>query len=378
MMINFFFDSIDTIISFPRPGRLSDHFNSRFRSLDIDEDTVNSVLNRYGIDLHGKPKNLANTRRNTNIIISTPEGKKVLKKYRPDWQQSTIKFEHSILIQLARENFAAPRLVSLPNGRTWLNFQGQNYCVFEFIEGKNYSSSFLVRPHRVRMMATSGRTLAALHKRLAGFQPRGQHHLGFNGFDQDRLRDIPWFGSKIEELVALSKNIFQPEDREQANFLIRSSEDFFQEMVELNKILNDATLPRIIIHGDYGLHNLIYTDLDHAIPVDYELARIEWRMSDLVSVISKFRYKDGSYDFESITRFMHAYQHEYPIDETEWELFPQVWKYYKLMKTVQYWISYFETNGPVRKLYSSRKELERSNWALENPSRLKEFKVDHR
>jgi Ser/Thr protein kinase RdoA (MazF antagonist) len=92
-------------------------------------------------------------------------------------------------------------------------------------------------------------------------------------------------------------------------------------------------------------------------------------------VISKFRYKDGSYDFESITHFLHAYQRENPIDREEWALFPLVWKYYKLRKAVQYWISYFETNGPIRKLRSSRDEVEHSNWALRNPNIVSEFKV---
>jgi hypothetical protein len=44
------------------------------------------------------------------------------------------------------------------------------------------------------------------------------------------------------------------------------------------------------------------------------------------------------------------------------------------MKAVQYWGSYFETNGPVRKLDSARDEVKQSTWALENPGRLAEFK----
>lgn len=368
-------NSFKPIIFFPRPGRLSDHLNSRLRSLDIDQELVDAVLTQYGFDLTRKPKNLPNTRRNTNLIIETNQGRMVLKKYRPDWLASTIEFEHSILRKLAEMNFSAPRLIPLPDGNTWLNIDGQNYCVFDFIPGRNYSSSFLVRPHRVRMMATSGRTLALLHRQLQGFQPDGQHHLGFVGYDQDRLRDVSWHAGKIEELAGRSSKITIPEDQEQANWLIRNSPELYQTMVELDDVLQNAHLPRLIIHGDYGLHNLIYTNLDHAIPVDYELARLEWRMSDLVSVISKFRYKDGSYDFESITRFLHAYQHEFPIPQEEWQFFPLVWKFYRLMKAVQYWISYFETNGPVRKLYSSRHEFEHSNWALEHPEKLAQFKV---
>jgi len=374
-MLNIPFLTSKTILSFPRPGRLSDHINSRIRSLDIDQQTVEALLSQYGLKLSGRAKNLPNARRNTNLIIETNQGRKIFKQYRKDWKYSTIQFEHSILQELERVNFPAPRLVSMPEGQTWVSTDNQNFCMFDFIDGKNYSSSFLVRPHRVRMMGTSGRTLAALHKQLVGFQPKGQHHLGFTGYNQDRLRDIPWHARKIEELFSLSLQISEPEDRQYADWLVQNRQHLYQELFDLDKTLKNVQLPRIIIHGDYGLHNLIYSDLDHAVPVDYELARIEWRMSDLVSVISKFRYKDGSYDYESIIQFLHAYQHEFPIDDAEWQYFPLIWKYYKLMKGVQYWISYFETSGPVRKLRDSRKEIEYSNWAIENPQWLQKFRV---
>lgn len=373
-MVNIPFLSSKRITSFPRPGRLKAHFSSRARSLDIDREIINYLLSQYEIELAGKSKNLPNARRNTNLVIDTVHGKKILKNYRPDWKASTIEFEHSILEQLRKTNFPAPRLVPLKNGNTWLSVEGMNYCLFDFIQGKNYSSSYLFRPHRVRMMATSGRMLASLHKQLIGFQPTGQHHLGFKSLEKDRIRNIPWISEKIKELVRDSRQISEEEDKRAAEWLIRHSDELFDNLVLLDEKLTAANLTPIIIHGDYGLHNLIYTDVDHAVPVDYELSRIEWRMSDLVSVLGKFRYKGGRYDFESITQFLHAYQKEYAITPQEWDLFPDIWKYYKLRKAVQYWISYFETSGPVRKLRSSRKEIERSDWAMENPARLSDFR----
>jgi Ser/Thr protein kinase RdoA (MazF antagonist) len=223
-----------TILSFPRPGRLSDHINSRIRSLDIDQETVEALLCQFGLKLSGRAKNLPNARRNTNLIIETNQGRKIFKKYRKDWKHSTIEFEHSILKELERVKFPAPRLVSLPDGQTWVSSDKQNFCMFDFIDGKNYSSSFLVRPHRVRMMGTSGRTLAALHKQLVGFQPKGQHHLGFTGFDQDRLRDIPWHAKKIEELCSLSSQISEPEDRRYADWLVQNSKKIYQELFDLD------------------------------------------------------------------------------------------------------------------------------------------------
>lgn len=366
--------SFNKIISFPRPGRLKDELKSRTRSLDIDHEIIDYFLTQYDLKLIGKSINLPNARRNTNLIIETTSGKKVLKNYRSDWNISTINFEHSILQKLKSLDFASPRLVPLKDGNTWITVNGLNYCMFDFIQGRNYSSSFLLRSHRIRMMATAGRTLASLHRQLIGFQPDGLHHLGFKSLDQERFRNLSWNAQKIEELVQLSIKIKKPEDKQHAEWLIRNSNEVFHNLVALDQTLEGAGLPRLIIHGDYGLHNLIYTNADHAVPVDFELARIEWRMSDLVSVISKFRYKDGSYDFESIVRFLHAYQIEFPISANEWEVFPFVWKFYKLMKSIQYWISYFETNGPVRKLRSARDEIEYADWAMANPNRVSEFR----
>lgn len=362
------------IIALPRPGRVSDFLNSCFRPLDIQLDTVKSVLSSYGFALVAAPQNLPNTRRNRNLIVNTSRGRKILKQYRPDWRTSTIAFEHSILGRLADLDFPAPRLLSTQDGHTWLKLDTHNYCMFEFIKGSNYSSSFLVRPHRVRMMATSGSTLARLHRQLAGFLPVGQHHLGYKNYTGDRHRDLQWHIQKVDELTAKSQNLGNPEDITQANWLIAHSDQLLNEMGWLDEILGKAALPRLIIHGDYGLHNLIYQSQDTAIPVDYELSRLEWRLSDLVSVVSKFRYKDGSYDFESITRFMQAYQAEYPIVDEEWRHFPLVWKFYKLMKAVQYWLSYFETNGPVRKLFSARDEIGQASWALDHPKQLAAFR----
>lgn len=364
------------VIAVPRPGRILDTINSRLRSPDIDLETITEVLSRYGLRLTASPRNLTNTRRNWNLIVRTPAGIRILKRYRPDWRTSTIAFEHSVLGRLAETGFPAPRLVGTMAGYTWVNVASDSYCIFEFINGRNYSSSFLIRPHRVRMMRTAGTTLARLHKELAGFLPEGEHHIGYADYTGDRHRDMAWHERKVRRLSDRSEGLSVQEDCAHARWLVRHADQLLEEMANLDDRLRQAPLPRIIIHGDYGLHNLIYQGLGSAVPVDFELSRLEWRLSDLVSVVSKFRYKDGSYDSESINGFLHAYQVEFSIPEDEWRHFPLVWKFYKLMKAVQYWSSYFETDGPARKLISARDEIERAPWALEHPRRVEGFRGD--
>lgn len=361
-------------IFIPRPARLTAHINSRLRPADIEPQTVHAVLVQYGLNLTAPSQNMPNARRNHNLIVRTNEGHKVLKLYRSDWLTDTIAYEHSILQYLAEMNSPAPRLLSTITGETCVNLGGQNYCMFEFVKGVNYSSTFLFRPHRMKLMRTAGQTLAKLHRHLLGFPPKGSHHLGFVSREGERLRDVKWHTQKISEF----KERTQPLSDPNAKWLIAHSEKTLYEINDLSEILKDAYLPRTIIHGDFGLHNIIFQGADHATPMDFELARLEWRLSDLVSCISKLRNRKGEYDMDSVAELLTAYQHEFPIGDEEWQSFPLVWKYYKLAKAVQYWSSYFETNGPAHKLSLARDAVDQSTWLSDNPLNIVELRFRKR
>lgn len=361
-------------IYIPRPARLTAHINSRIRPADIEPRTVQTVLARYGLEQTAPPQNMPNARRNRNLIVRTRAGRKVLKLYRNDWRADTIAYEHSILQYLAEMNSPAPRLLSTITDETCVNIGGQNYCMFEFIDGVNYSSTFLFRPHRMKLMRTAGHTLAKLHRHLLGFSPKGSHHLGFISHRDGRVRDLQWHIQKVSEF----KERTQPLDDPNARWLMAHSEKILYDMADLTENLNDAYLPRTIIHGDFGLHNIIFQGADCATPMDFELARLEWRLSDLVSCISKLRNRKGDYDMASVKVLLMAYQGEFPISEEEWQWFPQVWEYYKLAKAVQYWSSYFETNGPAHKLSLARDAVNQSTWLSDHPLITSELRLEMR
>lgn len=361
---------VHRILHLPRPSRLSDNINSRLRPLDIEFDGVCEVLSQYGLELTRPPRNLPIGRRGRNVMVDTSAGKKVLKLYRPQWQIPTMIYEHSVLTHLAQLNFPAPRLVAAPNGETIISRAGRNYALFDFADGINYSSNFLLRAHRLRLMAMAGKTLACLHRQLEGFVPEGEHHLGFQSYTGSRRRDIAWHVDKVNELKEKSRNLTGPEKKIHVDWLIRNSNSVLEELGRLDETLSVARLPRVIIHGDYGLHNLLFRRDGTATPLDFELARLEWRLSDLVSCLAKLRYAHTAYDFESMQCFMEAYQAEYPLSADEWRFLPQVWRFYKLQAAVQYWNSYFETGGPTRKLVSARDAVDQADWAMNHQDKL--------
>ncbi len=364
---------VHRIFYLPRPSRLSEYIRSRSRSLDIEFETVKVVLGQYGLELTSPPSNLPLSRRTRNVVVHTSIGKKVLKLHRARHQPPAIIYGHSILTRLAQLDFPAPRLTATPDGETFINHAGRIYALFDFVEGINYSLNFLLRTHRLKLMAMAGQTLACLHRQLNGFMPEGQHHLGFTSYTGPWRRGLTWFIDKVDELKEKSRNLSNSEDKTHADWLIQNSNYVLDELAPLNDTLCQAPLPRLVIHGDYGLHNLIFQKDGTATPMDFESSRLEWRLSDLVSCLSRLRYGKRAYDFESIRCFMTAYQAEYPIGADEWRFLPQVWRFHKLRAALIYWNSYFETGGPGSKLISARDAVSQAEWALNYPDKLLEL-----
>ncbi len=358
------------ILHVPRPSQLFNHVSSRLRTLDMDIEEVREVLSQFGLKFVRPPRNLPAGRRNQNVIVETPAGKKMLKRYRPQWQVGTVVYGHSIITRLAELNFQAPRLVTALDGETYVSRQGYLYALLDFVGGTNYSSNFLLRAQRRQLMALAGQTMACFHRELKGFMPQGQHHMGFSSYTGKRWRDMAWHTEKIADLKEKSRQLTEPEDKAHADWLVQNSNMILEELGRLDEALNTASLSRTIIHGDYGLHNLLFQKDGRVTPVDFELSRLEWRLSDLVSCLSRFRYGEGEYDFESIQRFVAAYQVEFPFSADEWRFFPVVWQFYKLQSAVQYWNSYFETGGPIRKLISARDAMNQVDWAFHHPDKL--------
>lgn len=349
----------------PRPARISAFVAARLGGAVIDPVVVNEVLDRYGLRLSGASRNLRLARRSRNVVVTTDEGKKVVKLYRPQWSPDTVRYVHSILERLEDLGFPAPVPERTLDGDSWTQMGGEVYAVFDFLPGINYSLDFLLRDDRLHLTAVSGRTLARLHRELQGFKPQGAHHLGFESYSGPRRRDLAWHARKLEELTARSQHL-EGEDRALSIDLIAQTEHLFGEIQRLDGALSDAEFPRLVIHGDYGLHNLLFESRDRAIPVDYELSRLDWRLNDLISALVKYRYSGGDYDFESMKVFARAYADGFPLEASEERLLPEAWRFYKLQAAVQYWNSYFETGGPLRKLASALDSLGQARWVAEN------------
>lgn len=356
------------IFHLPRPARLAQHIRARLYPPQIETVTVRQVLERYGLELTQPPRNLPFGRRNRNVVVYTSAGKKVLKLYKKKWQAPAIRYEHSILTRLAELDFSAPRLVATRDQETFVRLGQQHFALFDFVEGANFTSSFVPWAHRQKLLALAGETLARFHRHLAGFLPQGQHHLGYRSYSADRRRNLAWHlhildqAECLRSAAAQSRHRCNAADRVQLDWLVGNRNYIRERLCQLDESLEGAPLPRLVIHGDYGLHNLQFQRHGTVTVHDFELARLEWRLIDLVLVLSRLPFARSPY-------FMAAYQTAYPLSSDEWHFLPQVWQFYKLQGAVQSWYTFFERGGSAR-LASARERVQQADWAATHKAQL--------
>lgn len=356
----------------PRPSRVSAYVTARLGPPTLERAAVLSVLREYDLAPIGGARDLRLGRRSLNAVVRTRSGRKVVKCYRPQWKPETVECGHSILRRLEEIGFPAVRLEPTSTGATWTTDGSRVWAVFDFLTGTNYSLCYLRRSDRMRLTDIAGATLAHFHLALEGFVPGGDHHHGFATADGPRKRDVSWNERKVAELKARSVELSDANSLALTAELARSSTRVLDEIGCLEEELEAAPLPRCVIHGDYGMHNLVFQE-GVAVPVDFESSRLDWRVNEMVSVLGKYRYRAGFYDFESMHAFMRAYGAVFPLTVVERELFPQAWRLYKLQAAVQYWNSYFETDGPVRKLESALDAIAQADWVVRNPETIAEL-----
>ena len=360
----------------PLPSRVVDGVRTRFGSAPIDDATLREVLARYALRPDGRARDLGG-RRSRNVLVGTQAGPKVVKRYRGDWRPETIAVGHSVLGRLAERGVAAPRLLATrppeggANGNghgpsagavTQVEIDGARYAVFEQLHGRSYASTSMPRIDRLRLMALAGATLARWHAALEGFRPEGRHHLGFVGYEGPRTRGLEWYRRSVEDLRR---------DKVGSARLRHGATELLERIEAGDAVLGPRDLPRRVIHGDFGLHNLLI-DGDTAAILDVELARIDHRLTDLLLVIGK-HVDHGVPDPEMLASFFDAYG---PVEERELISLDDAWRFQCATSAVRSWRSAASAGGPAaaaKRVEAAHRALDRMSWASEHRAWLRRW-----
>ena len=331
----------------PRPSRVAARVRARTRSDQHDHDWYRDLLAPYGLPLVAGPEAVPFGARNAHVILQTPDGAKVLRRYRSWWPADSVRHEHAVLQRLAELDFPAVRVVATRGGSTFVRRDGHVFALFDRSHGVNYSSTFVSGRGRASLLREAGRTLAMMHDLLVGYAPAVDHHVTVQAGLAGDASGAQWHLAALESLASTigHRGTADPVERE----LAERAGYARQRLVELDATLRTADLSQVVIHGDYGLHNLLFADDASAIVCDFELARLDRRLVDLVIVLSRIGDRGGR-------SFLRGYRSAASLRPDEVQLMPMVWEFHHLTGAVRSWHNH-RTHAGNGRLTTARRRL---------------------
>lgn len=349
----------------PRPDRFLRGLRARSRRPVIDNATAQEILAKYSFAVVRSLELPDDRGRGSSLIVDTSDGKIFLKQYVSSTTLPMIIHEHSILRYLAQTNFPAPRLIYTDAGETVVNMGNKNYALFEFIAGGFHYHHYLwLPPQSRRFIALAGEALAHLHCQLENFSPEGQNPNGFRSRAEGRWRDLDWYLSLLANCVQVTSHM-KAANASRANYLLGQASRLEQTMVDLDRMLKTANLPRRIIHSDYGPYNLLFRSNLAVTVLDFEIARLDWRLSEFVYALPGFAHNKWlGFIFNKAKYFLDAYRAHLTISDDELRFLPAVWQYLKTRQAIRNWHAYNETSKASR-LIKAVNDLKWAMWATE-------------
>lgn len=359
-----------------RPDHLVRSLMSRRQSHDADLTALRQVLSEYALELSADPQVLSGGNRSYSLLLHTSRGKKMLKRYKQSMDQSTIVQEHSILTHLAQVDFPSPRLMATRTGETWVCHGKGHYALFDFIDGGFQYHHYLLWPGQLeRFVKIAGRMLALFHDALKDFVPLGYNPDGFRSQHQDRQRNLEWVLEKLVYCVRETSRSSAEGGADQAARLLQHAGHVEESLIQLDAAIKKAGLPRLIIHGDYGPYNLLFRRRAPVIVLDMEMARLDWRVSELVYAWHRFGYDRLGFRVSKMKWLLDAYQAHMPLTRNERQHLPVVWRFLYLRQCVMYWHRYCETKTGSY-LDKAQWHLKTADWMTEHQGTLIQHGMD--
>lgn len=319
------------LLRIPKAGRIADNIRARRSDPAIDPRTLSLVLDRFGLSQRGDAHNLAQGWRNSIVRVNTTNGPMVIKRYPDRWHLDTVKYEHSIVAELTRQNFSSVRQ-HLHNGSSWYCVDGSLYSATHFVAGYNAASVYMSDGKRLSLLEQSGAMLADFHGALGDFEPEGDHHA-------DTLPGW-WARAELPESDDLS---FSPSR-------------IVAEVADLDSQLAGKT-PTGVVHADFGLHNILLRRRGPAVLHDFELARVDYQLTDIAIAVARL--------CEPLTfAFLDGYRERSSLTASDWETFDLVWRRHWYSAALRSWATHV-THGGDQRLRGAHARLDLARTAPE-------------
>jgi Ser/Thr protein kinase RdoA (MazF antagonist) len=363
---------ISTGMLLPRPRKLLNIVKARSRPSRTDEAEIKNVLAVYDLgSLRAYRHPPIGPSRSRNLIMDTSDGRYVLKRYKSSMSLEGITYEHSVLSHLAADDFPSPHLIPDREGNTCVEMHGAHYALFDFVPGFCYADYFIPAGKKRAFIAEAGRTLCRYHQIMDGFAPAGRKLDGFMPGGKGRWRDTRWYLDQFERY----KTLFQAkgEKSSQEKFFADNLDRLGRCYDDLNQRIGEHAdrLRKVVNHGDYGPHNLLFDERGVAAVLDFECVHLNLRAIDVITALKFFAGRDVGLDYDRASVFLGAYSLSCPLTTDEVELTPHIFQSYLLERLAYYFRDYFDSTDFLRLDYA-RWAVAWADWVEKNGDDLVE------
>ena len=230
---------------------------------------------------------------------------------------ASLRFEVMLLAHLADKAFLAPRLVRTRAGRPWhRSVAGASVLVSEWVTGGAVDAG--LAQHRRR----SVRALAEYHAAVRSFPPRLRADGGPTLFALERQGP-----AALEAFAGLSGWYLDADGRQR----LRSASSYlWRQYFRLPELLHagGATLPRLVIHGDFGRGAVVLDGGRVGSTADglagFARARFDVRALDLAAALKTFARVPGGFDLDRCAELVAAYDEVDRLSPGEVKALPSI------------------------------------------------------
>lgn len=315
-----------------RPDRLVARWVAGGRR-SVPQAQLVAVLERYGLAMQGRPRTLsAPGSRGATSLVRTADGDVVVKRYKDSVDDSALAIEHLVLDALADHGFPAPRLRRAAEGRTFVSLDGSRFALTDAIRGYRHPHELVMTARDRRQLAViAGTLLANLHRTLEATEVPPSASLGFVERGGPRVRDVEWHTRHLATAPAPRR--------------IRAWAD--AALWRLSETFEADALPVTVVHGDYGPYNLLLRPGSAPVLVDFELARLDWRLVDLATGLPWYAQRRRGFDVDGARRMLDAYRTASGAPEGELLRIPEMLAFLALQRAVVAWMRTQGNDAPA-------------------------------
>lgn len=335
-----------------------------------EREKIKEILGNYGLSLTGDIFTSRDSGRSGLFVVESSLGKKVLKSYKYTVNLQTVIHEHSILLYLAQLDFPSPRLVLTQKDESLVSQDGEIYALFDYMDGYFQYHNFFVLPStKLEFIHIAGKVLNKLHTALSTFTPNGYNPEGFKSRTGERWREITWYIDKFSRSIEEPFEIKNNQAREMVRLIDKYGSWAEKKLTILDNKLDAVSLPRLIIHNDYGPYNLFFKPGSQVVILDFELASLDWRIIDFSKAFQYFCRNRFGFSQKKLKTFIDGYQSESRLSKHEMNLIPDAWLHLLLRRFMVISSRYLQK--PEDQYYlEARRIIKLSHWVIDNSQNL--------